>query len=135
MNDFPQQISKLRQKANLTNQELAEIAQVPASFISGLQTGHRKIGELQAKKIGNALGLDGRELEDFVLRGIDTCSEKVLKDFVAYPAELLNLLARQLNHAGIGPQHISHCVVNDSGADIVLANGSKATLVTELIPA
>ena len=133
MNDFSQQISKLRQKAKLTNQELAELAQVPASFISGLQTGHRKIGELQAKKIGNALGLADRDLEMFVLKAIDTCSEKVLKDFVAYPAELLNLLARQLSHAGIGPQHIQHCVINEAGAEIVLANGNKATLVTQFI--
>ncbi len=134
MNDFSQKLSNLRQQANLTNQELADLAHVPASLIAGLQSGKRQIGEYQARKIGKALNLNGRALEEFVYAAIDNCTEKVLKAFVPYPAELLNLLARILNHAGIGPQHISHCMINAEGADIILSNGSKAKLVTQYLP-
>ena len=132
---FSEQLSNLRQEAQLTNQELADLAKVPASLIAGLQSGKRRIGEYQSTKIGKALDLEGRALEEFIYSGIDTCSEKVLKDFVAYPAELLNLLARILKHAGIGPHQISHCTINEGGADILLANGSKAKLVTQFLPA
>ena len=135
MNDFSQKLSNLRKQANLTNQELADLAHVPASLIAGLQSGKRCIGQLQATKIGKALGLDGQALESFIFDAINNCTEKVLEESKGYPAELLNLLARILKHGGIGPQQISHCMINAEGADILLANGSKAKLVTQFIPA
>ena len=132
---FSEQLSTLRQDAQLTNQELADDARVPASLIAGLQSGKRRIGEYQARKIGKALNLNGQALEEFIYDAINNCSEKVLEESKGYPAELLNLLARILKHAGICPQHISHCTMNEAGADILLANGSKAKLVTQYIPA
>ena len=132
---FSEQLSNLRIEAQLTNQELADKASVPASLIGGLQSGKRRIGEYQARKIGKALNLTGADLESFIYDAINNCSEKVLEESKGYPAELLNLLARILKHAGIAPQHISNCTMNEAGADILLTNGSKGKLVTQYLPA
>ena len=73
---FSEQLSTLRQNAQLTNQELADDAHVPASLIAGLQSGKRRIGEYQARKIGKALNLTGADLESFIFNAINNCSEK-----------------------------------------------------------
>ena len=129
-------LSRLRKQANLTNDELAELAVVPRSLIPGLQSGKRRIGEHQARKIGAALGLDGQGLERFVFSAINNCTEKVLKESRAYPAELLNLAARQLKAAGIEPEQVVGCVVSQEGDDsevaILLRDGGEARLETKL---
>lgn len=134
--EFPQLLSKLRCEAKLTNIQLAELAPVPRSLIPGLQSGKRCVGEYQARKLGVALGLTGKELDDFIFSGIDRCTEKVLLEAQPYPAKLLNLLARQLRRAGIGPEKIDGCLVNEDAKQckvgIVLADGTQVQIETKL---
>jgi len=125
---FSEQLSNLRIEAQLTNQELADDAAVPASLIAGLQSGKRRIGEFQATKIGKALNLEGAALEQFVYDAINNCTEKVLEESKGYPAELLNLLARQLRQAGVLPNNVTGWSVQKNAADLVLTNGGKAHL-------
>ncbi len=134
--DFRQYLKQLRASAGLSNRDLAARAGVPHSFIAGLQAGSRRVGEIQARKIGAALGLNGENLEEFVLLGVDTCTEKVLNTAKGYPASLLNLIATQLRVAGIFPELLSRCVIQDAGKgqhiSLHLHNGKTAHLMTEL---
>jgi hypothetical protein len=94
------------------------------------------VGEYQARKLGAALGLTGKELDNFVYKAINGCTEKVLQEAKSYPAELLNLLARQLRHAGIPPDEVHSCIVSENTrrakVAITLNNGRKAELETKL---
>ncbi len=134
---FSTLLSRLRRQAKLTNIELAQHANVSRSLIPGLQSGKRCIGEHQARKLGTALGLVGDALDTFILRAIDECTEKVLKASLPYPAPLLNLLARQLRLAGIQPDQVSDCVVDEhrdkSEVAIHLRDGRKVRLATTLV--
>lgn len=133
---FSHYLTQLRTSAGLSNRDLAARADVPHSFVAGLQAGSRRVGEIQARKIGLALGLNGETLEEFVLLGVDTCTEKVLNEAKGYPASLLNLIATQLRSAGIFPELLSRCVIQpaDNGQHISLHlhNGQTAHLMTEL---
>ena len=117
---FSDYLTQLRTSAGLSNRELAVKASVPHSFIAGLQSGKRRVGELQANKIGKALGLKGNELESFVLSAVNTCTEKVLNDAKEYPSSFINLVARQLRMAGISPQTLRNYQVNAIGSDQVV---------------
>lgn len=132
-----EQLQRLRGERQLTIRELAQRADVSHAVIAGLQSGKRVIGEIQATKIGAALGLHDAELEEFVIKAIDECSEKVLNEAKSYPAQLLNLLALQLRDAGIAGESIFDFVVtgDDAHQDItlLLADNRKAILKTELI--
>ena len=103
---FGDKLSRLRKDAGLTNRGLAVSASVPSSLIAGLQSGHRRVGEFQAHKIGNALGLDGSELEAFVMEAVNTCTEKVLSESKDYPSLFLNFIAKQLRASGIMPNDL-----------------------------
>jgi transcriptional regulator with XRE-family HTH domain len=131
---FSEYLTYLRQRANLTNRQLAEKAGVPRSLIAGLQSGQRRVGEYNGRMIGEALGLTGLELEHFIYQAVDTCTEKVLKDSQQYPAELLNLLAKQLRAVGVLPEHIDqYRVQGDSQASTValtLKDGAEARIAT-----
>lgn len=133
---FSSQLYRLRTNAQLTNEELGQLADVPASLISGLQNDNRRVGEYQARKIGRALNLHGDRLEEFVLRAIDTCTQKVLSEAKDYPAELLNLLAKQLRRAGIHAESIHAFDITgdetDQGVTLQLGSGRKAILTTHL---
>lgn len=118
--NFGQLLTKLRQKAGLTNKTLAINAAVPCSLIAGLQSGRRRIGEFQANKIGVALGLEGAELESFILAGVNTSTEKVLVEAKEYPSTFLNMVAKQLRLAGILPQHLSNFRINGDRNEHVL---------------
>ncbi len=134
---FSSQLHKLRTDAKLTNLELARLAGVPESLISGLQNGNRRVGEYQARKIGRALKLTGNELEQFVYTAINTCTEKVLGDAKAYPSQLLNLVALQLHRAGISADSIFDCDVtgNQHEQDVTLrlGGGKTASIKTQLL--
>lgn len=134
--EFPELLSKLRKEAKLTNIQLAEEANVSRSLIPGLQSGKRCVGEYQARKLGNALGLTGAELEDFIFSGINRCTEKVLVEAKPYPAKLLNLLARQLRRAGIAPEMVSSCMIEEDAqkcvVEIKLVDGKDAHIETKL---
>lgn len=133
---FPKHLSELRAAAQLTVRALAERAGVPHSLIAGLQTGNRRVGENNARRIGLALGLQGRDLEQFIYCAIDTCTEKVLEDAKPYPSEILNLLPMQLKTAGIEAQALEQFTIAASGAarTITLAfDGDKhATIETRV---
>lgn len=134
---FSSMLFRLRTNARLTNAQLADLADVPESLISGLQNDNRRVGEYQARKIGSALNLHGERFEEFVLRAIDTSTEKVLKEARDYPSELLNLIAKQLRRAGIAAQAITEFAIEGNGAGqdvtLTLTNGSQATLRTQLV--
>ena len=135
-NDFPQRLSRLRRSAKLTNLELSELAPVSRSLIPGLQSGKRVVGEFQARKLGVALGLTGKDLDSFIYSGINRSKEKVLVEALPYPAELLNLLPRQLKLAGIGADRIEECVVEEDAwqcvAKLSLTDGTQAHMETTL---
>jgi transcriptional regulator with XRE-family HTH domain len=134
---FSSQLTNLRHAAKLTNRELARLADVPSSLISGLQNDNRRIGEYQARKIGCALQLTEAALAQFVLHAINNCSEKVLVESKPYPAEVLNLVAGQLRKAGILAQDIRGCSVAgdevEQDVTLSLGNGRKAVLSTHLV--
>lgn len=126
---FPELLTQLRAGANLTIRELGEIADVPHTFIASVQTGQRRIGELQATKLGTALGLSGRQLREFVLKGIDTSAEKLLKEIQDYPSALLNWLPVCLKDQGIMPDQITGISGNDSdNLKIRMGDGSMAVV-------
>lgn len=118
--EFGSRLSNLRKQADLTNRELARRAHVPHSLIAGLQAGNRRVGEYQARKIGQALDLQGPELESFILAAVNTCTEKVLKEARDYPSTFLNMVARQLRLAGIHPQDLLNFQLNGDSARTVL---------------
>lgn len=132
---FANRIITLRKERNLAVKELALKAQVPATLISGLQSGQRTIGENNARKIGIALQLAENELEDFVYLALNEAVGRVLECHRAYPAEVLNLVAGELRAAGIAPADINGCELlpkseeNTSKAEIYLENG-KSDLIT-----
>ena len=134
--EFASRLTSLRARAQLTNRELARLSDVPASTVAGLQTGSRRIGEYQARKLGRAFNLSGEELEEFVLQAINGCTEKVLTDSLPYPSHLLNLLAVQLKKAGIGAEAIRAFEVtgDERKQDVrfILGSGKAVTLTTQL---
>ena len=129
-NTFGNKLNALRQERNLTVQELAKRAGISQPLVSNLQNGHRVIGEYTAKKIGAALQLHGKELEEFIYLAINGCTEKVLTAAKHYPAEILNLIAVELNSLGISPDKIVHCTRESSGASTTLyfADGNTASI-------
>lgn len=137
--EFGKKLSSLRQKEGLTVRALADDAKVPHSLIAGLQTGSRRVGEYQARKIGLALNLKDGALDAFVLAAINTCTEKVLEEAKDYPASFLNMVARQLRLAGILPQNLRNFQINgDSSKHVLklyLQDGSCAQLSSILTTA
>lgn len=134
--EFASRLTRLRTTARLTNRELARLSDVPTSTVAGLQTGSRRIGEYQARKLGKAFNLAGEELEEFVLQAINECTEKILTDSLPYPSHLLNLLAVQLKKAGIGAESIHEFEISgdDRKQDVrfILGSGKSVTLTTHL---
>ena len=131
---FGERLNELRGKRNLTVQQLANRASVPATLISGLQTNNRRIGENNARKIGKALQLTGAELESFVYQAINTSEERVLESSKGYPAEVLNLLANELRQSGIEPEKVIRCVLRprfgDGSSDVaVFLNDGRKTFI------
>jgi hypothetical protein len=112
---------------NLTVQELADKANLPATLISGLQSSNRHIGENNARRLGLALNLSGRELDTFVYEAINRCSEKLLEDSKKYPAEIINLAAKHLQQLGINGEQVTRCVLKPK-----LKDGSEPDAVVFL---
>ena len=131
-NAFPELLIRLRKQSNLTTLELAELADVPRSLISGLENNTRRIGEMQATRLGTALGLDGQELQEFIYLAINTCTEKVLVESKGYPSEIINLVTRQLRQAGILPEQVDAYEVDGSNISLLLNNGRGAKVETRL---
>lgn len=130
---FGDTLNKLRKARNLTVQQLADRAGVGQSLISGLQTGHRVVGENNARKIAQALNLSGEDFEEFVYLAINDCTERVLCDFRKYPAEVLNLIADELQSFGITPEVITHCARGTAGTTVYLKDGREASINAEVV--
>jgi transcriptional regulator with XRE-family HTH domain len=103
---FGTTLNTLRKERKLTVHQLAKLAGVHQSLISGLNTDNRIIGEVSARKIAKALGLEGENQESFVYQAINNCSDRVLAQFKRYPAEALNLVASVLANSGISAEKI-----------------------------
>ncbi len=134
-NKFSNKLNTLRKARNLTIQELAKLSAVSQPLISSLEHGQRVIGEYTARKIGTALQLHGKELEDFIYLAINGCTEKVLKASKNYPAEILNLIAGELSALGILPEKIMNCVRHphsDASAALYLNDGKSAFINVEV---
>ena len=135
-NVFGRTLNKLRQERNLTVRELARLAEISQPLVSNLQNGHRVIGEYTARKIGAALQLHGKELNDFIYLAINQCAEKVLKTSLHYPAEILNLVAVELGSLGISPAKIARCVRRtneDADTTLHLNDGKSARINVEVV--
>jgi transcriptional regulator with XRE-family HTH domain len=135
---FPETLTAYREQANLTRRGLARGAGVPESLICGLEKGSRRVGEANARQIGEALGLLGSELNDFILQAIDTSTRKLLKQAEAYPAKLINFMATELNRAGIEPELVADCGYTSPDRDnltLFLADGRIARLSANVIVA
>jgi transcriptional regulator with XRE-family HTH domain len=134
-NTFANKLNALKQTRNLSVQELAQRAGVSSGLISGLLHGYRIIGEKTARKIAAALNLQGEELEEFVHLALNNgCTEKVLNASKAFPSEVLNLVAGELNALGISPDRIKRFVrkSDDTTAALYLDNGERAYINVEV---
>ena len=133
---FGNKLNNLRTTRGLSSVELAHRANISEGLLSGLIHGQRVIGEYTANKIGNALQLTGIELEEFVYAAINNCSEKILESSKKYPAELLNLIACELQALGILPDKISRCIrkpaASDVNAALYLEDGREALIRLEV---
>ena len=136
---FGERLNTLRSRLRLTTQQLAARANVPQSLISGLQTGNRRIGEDNARKIGQALGLNAWEMEEFIYLAINDSAEKVLNGHKRYPAEVLNLVAAELHQNGIAPEEVGRCILHPTlgngqtpDAAIYLRDGRSATIEVKI---
>lgn len=134
-NTFSNKLNSLRKSRNLTSQQLAKLSSVSQPLISSLENGQRVIGEYTARKIGSALQLHDKDLENFVYLAINGCTEKVLKSSRNYPAEILNLIAGELSALGILPEKIMSCVrhpQSDATAALYLNDGKSAFINVEV---
>jgi transcriptional regulator with XRE-family HTH domain len=127
-------LNTLRKQRRLTVHQLAKMAGVHQSLISGLNTDSRIIGEVSARKIAKALGLEGSDQEAFVYLAINNCSDRVLAQFKQYPAEALNLVASVLANSGISAEQIVRFErkPDSSDASIYLADGKAARINLEV---
>lgn len=138
---FGNTLTTLRNRMNLTVQDLANKAKVNPTLVSGLQNSRRQIGENNARRLGMALDLSGVELENFVYAAINECSEKIMENCKPYPAEVLNLCARHLQEQGIDGEQIDRCVLKpklqdgrEPDAVVYLNDGRTALIELKITP-
>ena len=123
MKTLANEITEKRKALGITSKKLAELASVPQSLISGLQRGTRKIGEIQATRVGRALGLEGIYLMDFIYLAMNESSQRLLESSKAYPVEILNNLANLLGNGGVPPELIENVVVFNTHLEMSLRSG------------
>ena len=138
---FATTLTSLRGRLNLSVQQLADKAKVNPTLVSGLQNNRRQVGENNARRLGMALNLSGRELENFVYAAINLCTEKVLDECKGFPAEVLNLCARHLQEQGINADHVNRCVLKpklqdgrEPDAVVYLKDGRTALIELKITP-
>lgn len=131
---FSNHLNTLRQTRHLTVTELAKLAGVSQPLISNLIHGRETIGEYTARKLASALQLQGNELQEFVYLAINDCTQKVLNSSKAFPSQVLNVVANELNALGISPTRITRCVMNSDDADaaLFLDDGKSAYINVEI---
>jgi len=127
-------VIKAKRKAlYLSGKELSKRACVPETLVSGLQNDSRKIGEVQATRIGKALGLSGNELQEFVYVALNESKGRLLNSSKIYCAEILNYLLNLIATHGIGAEEIVDAVILEEGIALTLENGSTATVSARVI--
>jgi transcriptional regulator with XRE-family HTH domain len=127
-------VIKAKRKAlYLSGKELSKRACVPETLVSGLQNDSRKIGEVQATRIGKALGLSGNELQEFVYVALNESKGRLLNSSKIYCAEILNYLPNLIATHGIGAEEIVDAVILEEGIALTLENGSTATVSASVV--
>jgi len=124
--------SRYRKLLKIESRELAKRAGVYGSLISGIQNGARTIGERNAGQIGKALGLEGNELTRYVYLALNGSVERVFIENQKYPAEILNFLPFALHGAGIHPENVQLCTLQQDKATLHLNDGSKALVEVKI---
>ncbi|MBI5374649.1 MAG: helix-turn-helix transcriptional regulator [Candidatus Schekmanbacteria bacterium] len=61
---FGNRIRIIRQKKNLSQEELAQIAGLDRTYMGGIERGERNIGLLNVKKLADALKITPKDLFD-----------------------------------------------------------------------
>jgi cyanate lyase len=121
-----------RKALRLKGKELSKRACVPETLVSGLQNDSRKIGEIQATRIGKALGLSGNDLLEFVYVALNESKGRLLNSSKIYCAEILNYLPNLISIQGIKAEEIVDSVIIEEGIKLSLKSGSTA-IVSALV--
>jgi transcriptional regulator with XRE-family HTH domain len=121
-------LKKQREKINLTVQAVADRAGVAQSLVSGLQTGSRRCGEDNAKRIAVALEMNETQQREFAYLALNSSVNRVLQENMSYPAEVLNMVANGLNAAGIGASQISQSNLGNNAATFLLNDGRQVAV-------
>ena len=117
-----------RKALRLKGKELSKRACVPETLVSGLQNDSRKIGEVQATRIGKALGLSGKSLLEFVYLALNESKRRLLHSSKDYSAEILNYLPNLIAIHGIMAEEILETSILEDGIKLSLKNGNAATV-------
>ena len=117
-----------RKALRLKGKELSKRACVPETLVSGLQNDSRKIGEVQATRIGKALGLSGNDLLEFVYMALNESKGRLLNSSKIYCAEILNYLPNLISIHGIRAEEIADAAILKEGIKLSLKSGSTATV-------
>ncbi len=117
-----------RKTLRLKGKELSKRACVPETLVSGLQNDSRKIGEIQATRIGKALGLSGNDLLEFVYLALNESKGRLLNSSKLYCAEILNYLPNLIAIYGITAEEIADAAILEEGIKLSLKSGSTATV-------
>lgn len=123
MNQFKDLLKSKRKELGLTSKELSELASVPESLLSGVQTGNRRIGEKQASRIASGLGLLEDEHSDFVFMAMNESRDRLLDLSEDYPVETLNFLPMLLRKMGISPEMISESRIFETFLEVSMWSG------------
>jgi predicted transcriptional regulator len=122
-------LKKQREKLNITVQAVADRAGVAQSLVSGLQTGSRRCAEDNAKRIAVALEMNEGQQREFVYLALNSSVNRVLQENMAYPAEVLNMVANGLRTAGIGAQQIAQASSEGNISTLLLNDGRQVEVI------
>ncbi|KZZ37314.1 MULTISPECIES: helix-turn-helix domain-containing protein [unclassified Oleiphilus] len=62
---FGRNLARLRKDKKITQEELAYLADIDRSYISGIESGHRNVALLNILKLARALELEAKVLLDY----------------------------------------------------------------------
>ena len=128
MKRLSHEIITRRKALRLKGKELSKRACVPETLVSGLQNDSRKIGEVQASRIGKALGLSANELQEFVYMALNESKGRLLNSSKIYCAEILNYLPNLIAIHGITAEGIADASIFENHIKLSLKSGSTATV-------
>ena len=124
MKAFKEILKHERKKRRLSATKLSELSGLHVTLISGLEQGYRCIGEKSARKLSIALGLKEREQEEFIYSAIEESSDRLLKESIDYPVELLNYVPAQLQKMQVSRDLIDDLKVDENKLTIFLKNNN-----------